>query len=337
MSDDKIKILIYASVPDSAMLSQGFYAAEADGLLEDDRVENVHLTNKLKDIIYQDYDGLLCYFYSYSAIAALFAKIRKKKVIATGGGEQVWRAMAPSWFRYLVRLFLFCVTLSLVDKILATSTTDLKKMRAIGFFRKKSIILSHHSVKAVDLAHPSVLEPASSEYCFVTICGMDSIENLQRKGVFRCIDLLATVQKSTPAAQLTIIGRDTLSNIVFDYARSKGCAEQVRVTGYIEESQKFQILKNSRNYLQLSEYEGFGIGALEAFALGCRVIHTNVGGLRDTIGDFGFILRPGQRLCFEDLKKFTPPSWEIFDSHLSKFKTANRVGTVLSSLNISKT
>jgi glycosyltransferase involved in cell wall biosynthesis len=51
------------------------------------------------------------------------------------------------------------------------------------------------------------------------------------------------------------------------------------------------LLKRSKYYFQLSEYEGFGIGALEALASGNIVFHSGVGGLKEGMGPHGMLVK----------------------------------------------
>src|SRR5690606_7435955 len=113
----------------------------------------------------------------------------------------------------------------------------------------------------------------------------------------------------------------TCQDMVAAYARMRGVANQIRYAGYVTEDEKLTLLRNSRFYVQLSEYEGFGIGALEGLAQGCQVIHTNVGGLRDTVGDYGFVLTREAVRDFDPstIPPYAPPEWSGFASHLAQF------------------
>lgn len=335
----KKQIVIFAAVRDSSMLNQGFYRAEQEGLIRQFPNVEIITTNRIRDIMNFKFDGLVCYFYSHSAIALAIARIRKIPAIATGGGEQVFRNMAPNLPLFIVRIILFFICTIFAKRILATSTTDFERFRKIGIFSRNSIKLSYHGIKSVDSVNPDIFEFDRDPVSFVTICGMDTYENIKRKGVFETIDMIQRVQENYPKASLTIIGRTTCSNLIEDYARGKLLEGSLRFSGYISEAQKLNLLKSSRFYVQLSHYEGFGIGALEGLAAGCYVIHSNVGGLVDTIKDYGFVLMdptPEQFQCFVKIieQPYRINDVNKFFNHISQFSERRRAHDILSELGV---
>jgi glycosyltransferase involved in cell wall biosynthesis len=325
-------LLLYAAVVDPGMLRQGFYAAEVAGLLEHPSVEKVLVTNRLEDVRTWDYDGVVSYFYSYSAFVAFRARLRGKPVVATGGGEQVFRSMAPSLLTYLGRVMLFWMTLLFVNRILATSSTDYQRMRRLGWFRRSAIELGFHSAEVVDRLDRAHFGNARAAGSMVTICGMDTAENMRRKGLFRAFELLARTRRRIPDARLTVIGRTTCVELAREEAARLGCADAIDFVGYVSDEAKVDILRASRYYVQLSEYEGFGIGALEALALGCEVVHSNVGGLRDSVADYGVVLPGGEPRDLDLARPYAIADWDMFERHMAQFKVRRRADTILHAL-----
>lgn len=333
-TDGGARLLLYAAVPDPAMLKQGFYAAEVSGLLQQPSVVEVRVTNRLGDIWRMPFDGLVCYFYSYSAMAALLSRMRGKPVVATGGAEQIFRSMAPSITTFLARIVLFGFTLLFVNSILATSSTDYRRMRMIGWFRRSAIRLSFHGADAVDrvdAANFALQRPPGS---MVTICGMDTAENIRRKGLLRAIDLLARVRERHPDARLVVIGRTTCARIAREHAARLSCGDAVDFVGYVTEAEKVRLLQASRFYVQLSEYEGFGIGALEALAMGCRVVHSNVGGLRDSVAEYGLVLPLNGAAEFDTMAPYEIGDWSEFERHMAQFSVDRRANAILNALSV---
>lgn len=329
--------MIYAAVPDADMLGQGFYAAEADGLGRCPGVAGVRLTNRLRDVARGDYDGLVSYFYSHSALAALFARWRGRPAIATGGGEQVFPELAGSRLRYLVRLIAFQATLLSASRVLATSTSDLDRMRAVAWFGRRKLSLSFHGAPALeDVAASPAPTPVAErpEGSFVTICGLDTPLNVMRKGMPEAIRLLARAAAECPSARLTIIGRPTCRGMVEEYARALDVAGRVVFAGYVDEAEKIALLRAHRYYVQLSVYEGFGIGAIEALAQGCQVIHSGVGGLVDTIADFGVIV-PRDRVdqfSLDDVPGYAGYADARLRPHLAAFSPVTRAASIMRAL-----
>lgn len=331
-ADGGARLLLYAAVPDPAMLKQGFYAAEVEGLLRQPSVAEVRVTNRLGDVWRMPFDGLVCYFYSYSAAAALLARLRGKPVVATGGAEQVFRSMAPSLSTFLVRIILFCFTLLFANRILATSSTDYRQMRKIGCFRRSAIRLSFHGADAVGRIDAANFSVRRSPGSLVTICGMDTAENIRRKGLLRAIDLLARVRERHPDARLVVIGRTTCAHLARDHAARLSCEDAVVFAGYVSEEEKIRLLRTSRYYVQLSEYEGFGIGALEALAMGCQVVHSNVGGLRDSVAGYGLVLPLDGIAEFDTMAPYTIGDWPQFEQHMAQFGVDRRANAILDAL-----
>jgi glycosyltransferase involved in cell wall biosynthesis len=333
--DRRLDLLLYAAVPRRTMLDQGFYAAEAQGLLAHPRVRSVVATNRLEDVRRAPVAGIISYFYSHSAMVGAIARLRGIPVVATGGCEQLLHDPTTPTHVYFARTAAFHACTAVMSRLLATSTSDFNRMREVARIGRDRIQLSFHGVAAVEHVSAEHFERPRDPASLVTIAGLDSELNVRRKGVLEAVDLLARFHSHDPSATLTVIGRDTCRAMVEARAASKGVAGRVRITGYVTDQEKLALLRQSRFYVQLSEYEGFGIGALEGLAQGCQVIHTNMGGLRDTIGDYGIIL---QR---DAIDRFDPASvapyiikdWDALSEHLSKFCVRKRAETILSCLN----
>ncbi len=323
-------ILLYARVPRSSMLGQGFYADEADSLRAHDDVERVMTSRQFRDVFFGRYDALLGYFFSFASLAAFIALLRGKRTILTGGAEQLRREFAPNILSYIGRLILFYIGLLIAKKILAVSTSDYERMRELAFIGKGKIKLSYHGVPAVTEKLPEVpsdilsvndARPAAS---FVTICGLDSANNIRRKGLYEALEFIALAAQKYPGTYFTIIGRDDRRDLIDAEAARLNIADCVRITGYISATEKYELLRSHTYYLQLSYYEGFGIGALEALAQGVIVIHSNVGGLRDTVGDYGMIY---DKQTIENLDIAQVPSG--IDQHLAQFAPKLRAQTIM--------
>ena len=329
-------LLLYAAVPHREMLDQGFYAAEIAGLRNHPSVSSVVATNEMHAVRRAKVDGIISYFYSHSAAIGAIGRMRGIPVIATGGCEQLQRDQAASPASYAARLIAFHGCTITLDRLLATSTTDYERMRSVAQWGREKIELSFHGVRAAEQADRMYFDNQRLPSSLVTIAGLDTPLNVHRKGVLQAVDLLARLHASDPAATLTIIGRTTCAEIVINHARSLGVAGNVHFAGYVSEQEKRDLLHRSRFYIQLSEYEGFGIGALEALAHGCHVIHTNVGGLRDTVGDMGTIVdRNAVRDL--DLAHLSIPKrleWSQFNAHLARFSERARADAILRALRI---
>lgn len=335
-ADSKLRLLLFAAVPQRSMLNQGFYAAEVDGLRAHPAVAQVVTTNSLAEVRSADVDGIVTYFYSHSAAVGVIAKARRIPVIGTGGCEQLVRNQALSVPNYLARLTAFHACTAVLDRLVATSTSDYERMRDVAIIGRDQIWLSFHGVPSVADRSPDVFSLHRAPASLVTIAGLDTIDNVRRKGVLEAVDLLARFAENNPTASLTIIGRTTRRDLVERHAKARGVLKNVHFTGYIDEREKIALLRRTRFYVQLSEYEGFGVGAIEALAQGCQILHSNVGGLRDTVADYGVVI---SRTAVATFDLDTIPDYRIldrvaFEHHLACFNTQHRADTLIRALGL---
>ncbi len=70
--------------------------------------------------------------------------------------------------------------------------------------------------------------------------------------------------------------------------------KQVKLTGYVENNKKFQILNNSNLYVLSSIHEGLGICLQEAMFMELPIVSTNIGGQNDLVKENynGFLCDP---------------------------------------------
>jgi len=78
---------------------------------------------------------------------------------------------------------------------------------------------------------------------------------------------------------------------LFDEAWLEG-ADNVHVTGYIDEADKGGLLAGATALVFPSLYEGFGFPVVEAMHCGCPVIASKTSSLRELVGDAGLLVDP---------------------------------------------
>jgi N-acetyl-alpha-D-glucosaminyl L-malate synthase BshA len=139
------------------------------------------------------------------------------------------------------------------------------------------------------------------------------------KRVQDVVKIFAEVNKQIPG-KLLFVGDGPERPAAEDLSRELGLADEVRFVG--KQEQMEEILAVADLFLLTSDYESFGLAALEAMAAGVPVISTNVGGLPEinVDGVTGFLSDVG------DIKSMSDHAIEILkdDAVLKKFK-ANAV------------
>jgi glycosyltransferase involved in cell wall biosynthesis len=67
----------------------------------------------------------------------------------------------------------------------------------------------------------------------------------------------------------------------------------VRFLGRVSEEDKPRLMAGARMFAYPSAYEGFGLDPLEAMSVGCPVVSSSGGSLREVVGEGGLLVPPG--------------------------------------------
>ncbi len=67
----------------------------------------------------------------------------------------------------------------------------------------------------------------------------------------------------------------------------------IRFLGRISEDDKAMLMSAARIFVYPSSYEGFGLDVLGAMSIGCPVVSSSGGSLREVVGDAGLLVPPG--------------------------------------------
>lgn len=135
---------------------------------------------------------------------------------------------------------------------------------------------------------PSVTADAASKQQNGTGTLLVSIGRLERyKGHHRVIAALPHVLQQRPDARLWIAGSGPYETELRRQAGQLGVADRVEIRAVppAERAQMAQELSRADLVTLMSDYETHPIAALEALALGCRVLVANTSGLRELADD----------------------------------------------------
>jgi N-acetyl-alpha-D-glucosaminyl L-malate synthase BshA len=129
------------------------------------------------------------------------------------------------------------------------------------------------------------------------------------------VKIFYEVQKKIPS-KLLFVGDGPERQSAEELARSLGVCDDMRFVG--KQEQMEDILAIADLFLLTSEYESFGLAALEAMAAGVPVVSTNAGGLGEINidGETGYMADVG------DIQTMSHRSLEILenDKTLKAFK-----------------
>ncbi len=112
------------------------------------------------------------------------------------------------------------------------------------------------------------------------------IGRIQRyKGPLDACQVLQKLLPEFPELKLVIIGEGPFRQKLEEYIAAHGLQERVRLTGFISEEEKIDLLQRAAVHLQSSYKEGWGLSVIEANACGCPVVANDTTGLRDSCRD----------------------------------------------------
>lgn len=105
----------------------------------------------------------------------------------------------------------------------------------------------------------------------------------QQKNPFMLLDIIAEVKKEIPNIRMAIIGDGELREEFVEKIIEKSLKENIVL--YAFQENPYSLMKQCKMLLLPSLWEGFGLVAVEALALGVPVVCSNVGGLPNIVDD----------------------------------------------------
>ncbi|ATI44035.1 hypothetical protein CBW24_17995 (plasmid) [Pacificitalea manganoxidans] len=130
---------------------------------------------------------------------------------------------------------------------------------------------------------------------------------VHEKGHADLIAALKQLQQDCPP--VTFAGDGPLREVL--EAAIKAAQLPISITGQLDHARMLKTIASARLVVVPSRFEGFGLTALEALALGKAVVATNVGGLPEVMGALGQKVRPGQPVELAEAMEaaLSDPDW----------------------------
>jgi glycosyltransferase involved in cell wall biosynthesis len=288
-----MNVVLYSAIKDKRLFNRvGFYRDDIAALKLSGA--NVLATNSLREVYEFKPSHIVAYFYSKSLFAALIGRLVGARVVLTGGADQISPLLQSGLQLYARQLVAFlCLVVS--DSLLLSCSADIDNFKKISLglniLKKKIQSANHVVVPSLKIRFDR--NPVVGKFNAFTICWMGSVSNVRRKGVDKAIKLIALLREIGIDATLDIAGTTGPGvEFIVNLSKQLNVNEYVNYMGEISDERKNAMFYNGSVYLQLSQYEGFGVAAAEAFFSGMIVVHSNAGGLRDVIGDNGIVLDP---------------------------------------------
>ena len=137
-------------------------------------------------------------------------------------------------------------------------------------------------------------------------------------------DLIAAIaQMPKPHPRVIFVGGGPMREAVEVEARESGV--DVTFTGVLPYQKALQVMAAARVVVIPSRFEGFGLTALEAMALGCPVVATTAGGLPEVLGDVGSVVPTGdvQALSKSLQTALADEAWRTRQSEMGPARAAH--------------
>lgn len=188
----------------------------------------------------------------------------------------------PPWLKHLgLRSLAYARTCSRYDRILTVSDSVFDEFILGKRFRKKQVCVGN----PIDTAYVLRRAEANESELRRDLCFCGRLD--EQKDPLLFLDILAELPDDVTAVML---GDGTLRAEVEAKREALGLGDRLLLCGFTDDP--FPIMKNCRALCMPSRWEGFGLAAVEALALGLPVICSGAGGLSDIVrSDCGAICR----------------------------------------------
>ncbi|MPQ33288.1 glycosyltransferase [Clostridium estertheticum] len=131
----------------------------------------------------------------------------------------------------------------------------------------------------------------------------------KQKNPLRFIDIISESSKEFPLIKVAMIGDGELKEECEDHIKERKLTKNIKLFGFLDNP--YAILKHSKVMIMTSDWEGYGLVAIEAMSLGIPVLATPVGGLVDIVdNEWGRICNSNSEFV-EELKNLILDEWYL--------------------------
>lgn len=279
-------------------------------------------------LIPRDTELVYAWFWTYGGFKALLAS-RFLSVPILSPGNLHYSDPGPHHFNSLplIKKLIKRISIRSMDLLLSTSQMEHNDLRK--HFTFKAARMVYHGI---DCPQRVTLIPYEQRKDMVlTISFLNSYEII-RKRIMTVIKCAEIIQKRLLGLKFYIIGRQTKNRQiekVQKYIREKDI-NNVIFTGHISNSEKENLLRSAKYYLQPTLYEGFGVAIAEAMSYGVPVLTSKVPSVNEVVSNAGIYSDSaiGFANAIGRLEK-SPSEWKelsqkAFDRVRDKFSYKNR-------------
>jgi glycosyltransferase involved in cell wall biosynthesis len=143
-------------------------------------------------------------------------------------------------------------------------------------------------IRDVEVQPLAEIEGVDLNGAYFVASGTDS----PHKNTARVLQAFKLLVAQNPEVKLLLTGTQWNPSAMASMVCSLGLNNQVVITGYLPDEILYKAYKFAKGLVFVSLYEGFGLPALEAMALGTPVITSNIPVMQETAGDAALLVDP---------------------------------------------
>ncbi|WP_349763458.1 glycosyltransferase [Fusobacterium sp. SYSU M8D902] len=218
----------------------------------------------------------------------------------------------PPWIKKInIKSIIYGITCMKYKKILTVSSSVMKEYIFGKIFTKKTIIVGNpiniYRIKQ------RAKEAECSEIFDIIYLGRFT----KQKDPEKFLEIIKEIVKKIPKIRVGMIGTGEMYNFIENEIKNMELQNNIRCMGFIENP--YKILENTQLLCIPSKWEGFGLVAIEALALGKPVVASNVGGLPKIINnEVGKICRTTKEYIEEIYKLLTDKNYYKLKNYNAK-------------------
>lgn len=280
-----MKICFYAPVRDIELLDRvEFYKQDIDALRR--LGHEVRLATRICELV-RSADVYFVWWWTWAFLPLFRAKLGRKPCIITGVFDYCWPVPGLDYLRRpLLQKLLLKIALRYADWNIFVSKHEFDSVpQALPVHGPKYIPLGVDTEVYCDIN-------AEREAVIFTVAWLTS-ENARRKCIDKIIIAAPEIVKRVPNVRIVIAGEKASGyEYLFALAEELGVTDAIQFLGVITKEEKIRRMQRCAVYLQPSQYEGFGLGILEAMSCGAPIVSSPVGAVPEVVGDCGLLISP---------------------------------------------
>lgn len=184
---------------------------------------------------------------------------------------------APWIKKITLRSFLYLATTIRYSIILTVSDAIQNEFIFGKFIRNKCVTIGN-PIDINNIREKAKQGNSEQQY---DIAFMGRVSEAKNPQLF--VDIVKLLVEEIPNLNAVMIGDGELYPVIESYIKENGLQENIRMLGF--QGNPYVVLKNAKILCMPSRWEGFGLAAVEALALGKPVICSGAGGLKTIIND----------------------------------------------------